>query len=550
MTRAACRRRSALRRLAVAAGVALAGFAASPGHAFAHAGLESSIPAPSSTLTEAPDSIVLDFDEPVEASIASIQLFDASAEVVVIGQPHAAQGDASVVLADLPDLDDGLYAVVWRAASEDGHVVDGAFSFRIGTGGSGADTSLVDQVRGGAAASPAVDRAADIARLLGFVGLCVVVGAGAFAAMAPPLLADRRATRVLVGTGWGALLVGTLASFALYGAQAVAGGLPDALSPHVWGQVDGTRTGWLLLVRAALVALLGVAALVGVRRPAARTTTPWRASAVALAVGTILTFPSAGHPSTTSPRSLWVLLDGVHLGAVAAWLGGLVLFATGGVAWYAAGGERVVRRFSTAATLLVPVIVLTGALQTIELGNGIDHITDTRWGRTLLVKLAVVTVVLAVAGVSRWLLQNVGVASLRRTVLAEATLGIVVLAVAASLVSQPPRPIDEGRVFSASLAQGGVLADVTITPGRVGSNEVHLLVTPAGGSLTPVTDASARMKLPSRSIPESPVTLAADAPNHFTGSITLPFSGDWTLELVIEVTPGNTVLISTTVPIP
>ena len=46
------------------------------------------------------------------------------------------------------------------------------------------------------------------------------------------------------------------------------------------------------------------------------------------------------------------------------------------------------------------------------------------------------------------------------------------------------------------------------------------------------------------------VALDADGPDHFTGSITLPFARDWTLELIVEVTPGNTALLSTTVPIP
>ena len=44
--------------------------------------------------------------------------------------------------------------------------------------------------------------------------------------------------------------------------------------------------------------------------------------------------------------------------------------------------------------------------------------------------------------------------------------------------------------------------------------------------------------------------MVADGANHYTGSITLPFGGDWTLEVVVEATPGNTVLFTTTVPIP
>jgi copper transport protein len=537
----------------IAGGLVLAGLmlGGAPGRASAHAGLETSIPAASATLEEAPSDIVLDFDEPVEAEISSIQLFDAAADLVVIGGPEASQGDDSIVLAALPELDDGIYAVVWRVASVDGHIVDGAFSFRIGTGGPTDATDLLDQVSGGASAAPSVGRVADVARLLGFAGLALTVGAGLFAAMAPAALADRRPTRRMIGGGWVALLVGTLATFALYGASAVAGSLGDALSPDVWQQIAPTRTGTLLLVRAGLVAALGVVVWLGATRPGARATNWWRAAAVAGSVAVVLSFPAAGHASAESPRSLWVLIDGLHLASVVVWLGGLLLFATGGRVWFAdSGAEPVVRRFSAIATVMIPVIVVSGSVQTLELAGGIDDLTATRWGRTLLVKLAVVTVLLTIGGVSRWLLRNVSVASLRRTVMAEAVLGVVVLGVAASLVSLPPRPLDQGEIFSASLAQAGVLVDVTLTPGRTGDNQVHLVLSPPGGSLTPVSNATARMELPSRNIPESPVTLVFDGANHYTGNITLPFSGDWTLDIVVEVTPGNTVLFTTTVPIP
>jgi copper transport protein len=431
------------------AGVALG---MSPGRVSAHAGLETSIPAASATLEKAPDDIVLDFDEPIDAAIASIQLFDASAELVVTGDPVASQGDDSIVLASVPPLADGIYAVVWRVASVDGHVVDGAFSFQIGTsnGGTAGATDLLDQVASGAAAAPSVGRVANVARLLGFLGLTLTIGAGLYAAMAPSLLADRRVTRWLLAGGWVTLLVGTLASFGLYGASAIAGSLTDALSPDVWRQIASTHTGRLLLIRAALVIVFGVALWLGLWRSRFRSTAWWRALAIAAALATLLSFPSTGHPSAQSPRSLWVLLDVLHLAGVVVWLGGLVLFAAGGKVWFTTPeGEPVIRRFSTIATVMVPLIVVTGSLQTLELAGGIDHLTDTRWGRTLLVKLSIVSVLLAIGAVSRWLLRNVSVASLRRTVLAEATLGIVVLGVAASLVSLPPQPVDQGQIFSA-----------------------------------------------------------------------------------------------------
>jgi copper transport protein len=502
-------------------------------------------------LSEAPGAIVLDFDEPVEERLSSITVFDADANAVDVGDVEAVTGDASVLTADLPELGDGLYAVVWRITSIDGHVVDGAFSFQIGTSASAASSAdLIDQVRAGAVSDPVVGRLSDIARLLAFVGLVLLLGAGAFALMAPASLTTAAATRVVVIGGWAVLMLATAAVFGLHGAEAVAGTVRDAVSPAVWGQVAGTRTGRMLLVRLVLGAVVGALAW----RSSARAGLPWRATAVAASIGVIMTFPASGHPSAVEPPGPWVLLDATHLASVVLWLGGLALFTLGGRAWLRdPEAEPVVRRFSSMATWLVPVIVATGTAQTVKLVGGfgrLDSLTESSWGRTLLVKLSVISALVALGAVSRWLLKVSGVPSVRRTVAAEAVLGLVVLGLTASMVSLPPRVVAEAQVFSTTVTQAGVLADLTVTPGCVGSNEMHIVITPAGGSLVPVVGATARMSLPARDIPETPVTLVADGPNHFTGSVSLAFSGDWALDLIVEVSPGSTVLIRTTVPIP
>jgi hypothetical protein len=79
---------------------------------------------------------------------------------------------------------------------------------------------------------------------------------------------------------------------------------------------------------------------------------------------------------------------------------------------------------------------------------------------------------------------------------------------------------------------------------------MHLVITPPGGSLQPVAGATARVSLPERDVPNAPVALTAEGSNHFSGPLTLPYSGTWTLELIIETEPGNSVLLVTQVPIP
>ena len=106
------------------------------------------------------------------------------------------------------------------------------------------------------------------------------------------------------------------------------------------------------------------------------------------------------------------------------------------------------------------------------------------------------------------------------------------------------------RPFAAQLSSNGLIAVVSLSPGSVGSNEVHIVMTPPGGSITPVSSATARVSLPAADVPLSPVTLVKEGPNHYSGSITFPRSGDWTFELVVQMTETDSVLLKTTVSIP
>ena len=114
----------------------------------------------------------------------------------------------------------------------------------------------------------------------------------------------------------------------------------------------------------------------------------------------------------------------------------------------------------------------------------------------------------------------------------------------------PPEPGVRTDVFQTTLTQAGLVADITLTPGGVGPNEVHIVLAPPGGNLQPVVSVEGRMSLPERNLPDAPITIETDGVNHYIGRITLPFSGTWTLQLIVETEPGTTLLLDTTVVIP
>jgi len=217
--------------------------------------------------------------------------------------------------------------------------------------------------------------------------------------------------------------------------------------------------------------------------------------------------------------------------------------------------ERVVRRFSVMAMVAVPLIVATGVAQTLKLAGNLDDVTSTSWGRTLVVKISVATVLVAIGGVSQWLLHNDGPSALRRTVLVEALVGIAVVGLAAALVALPPQSVAASKVFTATLTSntpdsGTVIADVTVTPGRVGQNEVHLVITPPGGSIAPVVSSTVHAEQQLAGTGVIAASMQAIGPNHYTGTIVLPVSGNWTLQIIVEPTQGQSVVLSSLLPIP
>src|SRR5699024_2795291 len=94
-----------------------------------HATLLGTDPADGEVLTEAPDVVVLTFNESVQTQPDAVRLLDAD------GQPlpsEAASVDQTVEIAVPDELAEGTYIVDWRVVSADGHPVAGAFTFAVG----------------------------------------------------------------------------------------------------------------------------------------------------------------------------------------------------------------------------------------------------------------------------------------------------------------------------------------------------------------------------------------------------------------------------------
>jgi copper resistance protein C len=103
-----------------------------PTSANAHAALVRSVPGSRSVLTQAPQSIDLCFNEPVEVKFSSITLEDAKGTTIPLGTLQAGR-DPKCINAPIPTIGSGVFTVHYRVLSQDGHVVEYGFQFTVKT---------------------------------------------------------------------------------------------------------------------------------------------------------------------------------------------------------------------------------------------------------------------------------------------------------------------------------------------------------------------------------------------------------------------------------
>src|SRR5205823_5386245 len=299
-------------------------------------------------------------------------------------------------------------------------------------------------------------------RWLEFVAMLAVVGAIVFRFVVLRLVArtpvgtlpdEMRieildAVRRLAQSALVLLLVAAVSRF-FTEANAVLG--PDRpVDPSALRSVLGTSwgRGWLVGVVGVLVAAVGFSI---VRR--ARAEAGWIISALgalAITIAPALT----GHASSTSPVPVSLALDMLHVLAASAWLGGLLalLFAAlplvrGARAVDAIGSgplvASLVRAFHPVALTCGAIVIVTGLCATWLRLPALSSLWESGYGRVLLVKLGLVTLVVMLGALNwRRILPSLGdersAARITRTAGAELTIAALVLAVTAVLVSTLP----------------------------------------------------------------------------------------------------------------
>ena len=251
--------------------------------------------------------------------------------------------------------------------------------------------------------------------------------------------------------------------------------------------LTGTRFGIVWLVRMALFCLLALvmsAEFFGWFK----SDSVWLPVAEFVPSATLLmAMAAAGHASAAEGVTLFIQLttDGLHLLAAGVWLGGLIPLAIF-FSWAKAAREpstliiaqEATARFSRLGFVSVTVLLVTGLFNAWYLVGGIPPLLGTDYGYLLLAKLGILIPLMGLASRNRWQLKpqlaNLAahnefekipalLAQLQHGVIAEVSLGAVILLIVGMMSITPPaRHVQPDWPFSFRLDWSNLAASADV----------------------------------------------------------------------------------------
>ncbi|MFE0175116.1 copper resistance CopC/CopD family protein [Streptomyces sp. NPDC059002] len=613
-----------LLRLLLVVVAATGAFLAGAAPASAHAALTGSDPKQGAVVAKAPDQVKLTFSEKVAMSDGSVRVLDPEGKRADTDKTTDL-GSNTYGVKLRSGLPDGTFTVAYQVVSADSHPIAGAFTFSIGAP-SDTKVALPDQEVGGGLVGVLYDIARYFS-YAGFIlvvgGAAFVLGCWPRGAGVRPV--QRLVTYGWV-TLTGATLALLLLRAPYTGSGKLADALDMAKLGDVLNTKTGAAlvSRLLLLAAAALFIAVLFGAYEKREDPKEKKdlTFGLAIGGTVVAIGIAATWAMAEHASTGIQAGLAMPVDVLHLLAVAAWLGGLAALL---VALYRTPSveEAAVRRFSRVAFTSVVVLAATGLYQSWRQVGSWSALTGTSYGQLLLVKVGLVVVLVGVAYVSRrWTgriaseagglapeaaaavvveqrtekpvtvpsggadpqrsaqlaRQQAAMASarekrirdadphrsgLRRSVLTEAGIAVVLLAVTTVLTTTEPGRTEEeaAKATSAAAAQrsgplslkvpfdtggsdGKGTVQLDLDPGRTGSNEMHLYVKRPNGSAFDVPEVKVSLTLKSKDVGPLPVAPDHIATGHWSASgVQIPMAGDWKIAVTVRTSDIDQVTV-------
>ena len=506
--------------------------------ALAHAELSSSFPRNQEVLDVAPTEVVLQFTEGVDPIEPGIRVIDADGEDVGIGDVDQSAGSDEMRAVIPTTLDEGSYVVAWQALSADSHRVRGSFTFSVGAP-SAVTPGVIDGVFDTSSSGASDGVMIGIGRFLSYAGIGLLVGGLVLAiALTPSVIGSRRIGVLLVGAG----VLGFVGTVWMIAAQAnLIGG-----SILAWGTVADTRSGQWWIARLVVIVLFGALIV-----PRAKLVTRGGVVVVsALGIGVVAVTAAGGHAISGDAVVLGFFATLVHLAAMSIWFGGLALVL---LAPPAAQFWTRITTFSPWALGSVAALAVTGGLNAWRQLGSLADVTESTYGRWLVIKLALVVLVLGLAAFNRRTIHtrgdDAGGVLLRRSIGLEVAGIVLILGATAGLVNSPP-PTDTPEVVSVSSVVDDRVVQVELEPAVTGGTEMHVYISSPSGALDRADEISVRAGLPAQNIAPFDVEVFPAGANHVVGSnLDLPVAGLWTFDVSARYGEFDEVVFTVQIPV-
>ncbi len=533
--------------------IVLVGLGLSMRSAYAHANVTRSVPSNGDTLAAAPKTVIAWFDELPQAEVSTIEVYDAALSRVDRANSRVSPQDPHQLSVDLNDsLPGGTYTVRWTAVSAvDGHRTTDNFVFGVGT------TPTAGSI---AQPTTSLNPADALTRWLNLLALTALSGALLISlwVLRPAALLEKESVRQQVRRvaifSLMAAAIGLLADLLVTTMNGQAVDLLTAVSSGRWFTLlTTTRYGLILLVRAGLLVAMAVwmSRWRGEQATAPAARRAGLIGGVGLSVALLFTLSTNSH---SAAAALWpglsLLADWLHLLAVGAWIGGLLILVLVLRDLTAAERRDVLTRFSAIASISVGVLGLTGLYSAGLQLYRIEDLWLSDYGRLLSLKLIVVSVLLLLGLANTLALRPKrapkgtrptppNTEAVQRRVRFEALLGIGVLFIVGLLGSSAPpappsAPVD--RTLTLMQSEGDLSAALRITPNIIGQNTYSVLPKQADQPITAAKRVRARFVLPVIGLQSAWVVLTPDQQGHYTGSGSeLSAIGDWQIQVDVTV---------------
>ena len=530
--------------------------------AYGHPFLLDSEPSQGQNVAVGTTQIITHYSEAVEINFSELKIYDSNGNQVDNRDTAYYNAESSLVITTSP-LEDGVYTIASKVLSKvDGHLVHAAIIF--GVGDVQIDASLFESQE----QSETTFIPESIARFPGLVGQTIVLG-GIIASIVIWSTGQTRFKEqiALIESSFKAKFSKVIG----FGIISVFASNFIMLGVQTWRletsplDVIQTTFGHTWLTRMILtIILIGIWFWIERKNQVSiKTQLPMLVFALAL----IATTTMMGHGASTEMVPP-IILDYVHNLLSSIWIGGVIFlgFVVLPSITKLDGTVRdkitisLIPRFSAMIIISLGILIITGPTLLWFLDSNVSSLTDSTYGKLIMLKIAIASVMIAFGGFyqirfiqqAKKDLKSTSVfKKLKRPLRFEAGLGIALLAVVALLVNSS---LPAGEIQSVSAEQGmtgyesslfseNARFDVTVAPVGIGVNQVNVIV--SGLDDQPLSDISSlkiKVSNPSRSIAsiEAEVTenkiSGQDIFTKYSAEPTFSFAGIWQIELEAQRT--------------